>query len=82
MAEGGRLLIVDVAPHDLEFLRVEHRHRRLGFFDADMERWLQAAGLEAPEIRTLPPGALGASGGLTVKIWRAARVAAQIRLIA
>ena len=27
---GGRLLIVDFAPHDLEFLRSEHAHRRLG----------------------------------------------------
>ena len=79
VAPGGRLLIVDFAPHDLEFLRAEHRHRRLGFFDAEMERWLLAAGLDAPEIRTLPPGA---PGGLTVKIWRAGRAAAQVRLIA
>jgi ArsR family transcriptional regulator len=28
-APGGRLLIVDFAPHDLEFLRAEHRHRAL-----------------------------------------------------
>jgi len=28
---GGRLLVVDFAPHDLEFLRDEHAHRRLGF---------------------------------------------------
>jgi DNA-binding transcriptional ArsR family regulator len=28
---GGRLLVVDFAPHDLEFLREEHAHRRLGF---------------------------------------------------
>ena len=27
----GRLLIVDFAPHDLEFLRQEHAHLRLGF---------------------------------------------------
>ena len=79
VAPGGRLLIIDFAPHDLEFLRAEHRHRRLGFSDLDMERWLQAAGLDVPEISTLPPGA---PGGLTVKIWRAARAAAQIRLIA
>ena len=79
VAPGGRLLIVDFAPHDLEFLRADHRHRRLGFSDAQMERWLQAAGLDAPEIRTLPPGA---PGGLTVKIWRAARAAVQVRLIA
>ena len=28
---GGRLLVVDFAPHDLEFLREDHAHRRLGF---------------------------------------------------
>jgi len=28
---GGRLLVIDFAPHDLEFLRDEHAHRRLGF---------------------------------------------------
>ena len=27
---GGRILIVDFAPHHLEFLRLEHAHRRLG----------------------------------------------------
>jgi ubiquinone/menaquinone biosynthesis C-methylase UbiE len=26
---GGRLLVIDFAPHDLEFLRDEHAHRRL-----------------------------------------------------
>ena len=27
----GRLLVIDFAPHDLEFLRDDHAHRRLGF---------------------------------------------------
>ena len=35
LAPGGRLLVVDFAPHDLEFLREEHAHRRLGFADGD-----------------------------------------------
>ena len=78
-APGGTLLIIDFAPHDLEFLRAEHRHRRLGFFDSEMERWLSAAGLGEPDIRTLPPAA---EGGLTVKIWSATRDAARIRRIA
>jgi ArsR family transcriptional regulator len=76
---GGRVLIVDFAPHDLEFLRAEHRHRRLGFSDAEMERWLVASGLAAPEIKTLPPAS---PGGLTVKIWSAPRDAARLRRIA
>ena len=35
LAPGGRLLVVDFAPHDLEFLREEHAHRRLGFRAGD-----------------------------------------------
>ncbi len=27
LAPGGKLLIVDFAPHDLEFLRDEHAHK-------------------------------------------------------
>ena len=48
VAPRGRLLIVDFAPHDLEFLRAEHRHRRLGFSDEEMGRWLEEAGLQGP----------------------------------
>ena len=55
VAPGGRLLIADFAPHDLEFLRAEHRHRRLGFFDHEIERWLAAAGLTHVSATTLPP---------------------------
>ena len=79
VAPGGRALIVDFAPHDLEFLRAEHRHRRLGFSDAEMSAWLAAGGLTAPAIETLPPASLG---GLTVKIWTAERAAARLRRIA
>ena len=79
VAPGGRLLIVDFAPHGLEFLRTEHQHRRLGFFDDEMDRWLSAAGLNPTLAATLPPPA---SGGLTVKVWSAARGADRIRRIA
>ncbi|MGH7012415.1 MAG: class I SAM-dependent methyltransferase, partial [Caulobacteraceae bacterium] len=71
VGHGGRLVIVDFAPHDLEFLRTEHRHRRLGFEDAELERWLAASGLGAITIKSLPPIQ---DGGLTVKIWTAERV--------
>ena len=60
---GGRLMVVDFAPHDREELRDQHAHRRLGFADADMIRWLEGAGLRADTARVLP----GAS--LTVMIW-------------
>ena len=48
---GGGLIIVDFAPHALEFLRDEHAHRRLGFADDDVDEWCRAAGLE-PDRRT------------------------------
>jgi ArsR family transcriptional regulator len=79
VAPSGRLLIVDFAPHDLEFLRAEHRHRRLGFSDAEMERWLTAAGLVPAPPVALPPAS---PKGLTVKIWGAARGVSRVRLIA
>jgi len=72
VAPGGRLLIVDFAPHGLEFLREQHQHRRLGFADDEMIRWLKAAGLSRAEVATLPPAA---EPGLTVKIWAADRSA-------
>ena len=42
---GGRLLIDDFAPHDLEFLRDEHAHLRLGFAADTVAQWMKAAGL-------------------------------------
>ena len=66
---GGRLLIVDFAPHALEHLRDEHQHRRLGFADEEMRRWLTGAGLEPSAPIALPPD----TDGLTVVIWTAAR---------
>jgi ubiquinone/menaquinone biosynthesis C-methylase UbiE/DNA-binding transcriptional ArsR family regulator len=67
---GGKLIIVDFAPHGLEFLREQHQHRRLGFSEAEMERWLGEAGLGEVKVASLPPTR---KEGLTVKIWSAAR---------
>jgi ArsR family transcriptional regulator len=71
VAPGGRLLVVDFAPHDLEFLRVEHAHRRLGFSHDQMAAWIEAAGLGRPEVRDLPPPAGREADGLTVTLWLA-----------
>ncbi len=64
---NGILLVVDFAPHALEFLRQEHAHRRLGFADTDVEEWCRAAGLEPTPPRRLP------GDPLTVVIWTAHR---------
>jgi len=65
---GGLLLIVDFAPHELEFLRAEHGHRRLGIRHEKMSEWLDQNKLEAE-----PPHQLGQpdgqSEGLAIQIW-------------
>jgi ubiquinone/menaquinone biosynthesis C-methylase UbiE len=65
---GGRLLIVDFAPHDLEFLRDEHAHRRLGFAAETVTQWLEAAGLNIVREQTLPPEP---QGKIAVSLWLA-----------
>ncbi|GGE41887.1 ArsR family transcriptional regulator [Agaricicola taiwanensis] len=67
---GGRLLVVDFAPHDLEFLRDAHAHRRLGFAADVVADWMLAAGLEVTLHRNLPPPD-DAPDKLTVSIWLA-----------
>ena len=51
LAPGGTLLVVDFAPHELEFLREQSAHRRLGFARDQLGRWLEGAG---PQARALP----------------------------
>ena len=62
---GSKLLVVDFAPHELEFLREQYAHRRLGFSPDHLTRWYQEAGLALEEERALAPGA-DAEGKLTV----------------
>jgi ubiquinone/menaquinone biosynthesis C-methylase UbiE/DNA-binding transcriptional ArsR family regulator len=66
----GRLLVVDFAPHDLEFLREEHAHLRLGFAADTVLQWLAAAGLEVMSERTLAPEP-GSEGKIAVSLWLA-----------
>jgi ubiquinone/menaquinone biosynthesis C-methylase UbiE/DNA-binding transcriptional ArsR family regulator len=72
---GGRLLVVDFAPHELEFLREEHQHRRLGISKEAMAEWLAQAGLKLLEHRSLAPPEGAAGNGLTVSVWLAAKPA-------
>jgi len=68
---SGRLLIVDFAHHDLEIMREQYQHRRLGMLDEDMAAWLDAAGLTLSSSLSLPPRI---SNGLTVRIWLATKL--------
>ena len=67
LKDDGRLLIVDFAPHDLENLRDEHAHRRLGFADAEITDWCRIAGLGVSDVVHLP------GRPLTVTVWVAAK---------
>ena len=65
---GGALLVVDFAPHDLEFLREQHAHRRLGFAPDTVVQWMKTAGLEPELQQTLPPEP-GSEGKIAVSLW-------------
>jgi ArsR family transcriptional regulator len=65
LTPGGRLLIVDFAPHGREDLRESDAHARLGFAVSTMDNWLGAAGLQPVNVEHL------AGGELTVSLWLA-----------
>jgi SAM-dependent methyltransferase len=71
LAEGGKLLLVDFAPHDLEDLRKTQAHRRLGIASEQMATWLNRAGLKLDKHDVLAPPWRGERMGLTVSIWLA-----------
>ncbi len=64
---GGRLLIVDFAPHQEEQLRESHHHRWMGFGETEIEAWLQSFGLQPAPVRRLE------GAPLTVCVWTAER---------
>jgi ubiquinone/menaquinone biosynthesis C-methylase UbiE/DNA-binding transcriptional ArsR family regulator len=64
----GRLLVIDFAPHDLEFLREEHAHRRLGFAAETVTQWMEQAGLEPLSQRLLAPEP-GSDSKIAVSLW-------------
>jgi ubiquinone/menaquinone biosynthesis C-methylase UbiE/DNA-binding transcriptional ArsR family regulator len=67
LAPGGKLLVVDFAPHELEFLREQSAHRRLGFARDQLGRLFEGAGLKLERFRELKPEPAG--GKLTVSLW-------------
>jgi len=71
---GGLMALVDFAPHELESLRTEHNHRRLGFSDAEVAGWCESAGLDITNILRLP------GGPLTVTLWLAERRPPKIQI--
>src|SRR5262249_12377063 len=74
---GGRLIVVDFAPHELEHLRDRHAHRRLGVSEPDLEKWAAKAGLTVGPIRRFRAPA--ADKGLAVTVWSADAVQEKAR---
>jgi len=60
---GGLMVVADFAPHDVETLREEHAHRRLGFREAEVADWMREAGMEVGQTVHL------AGDPLTVTVW-------------
>jgi ubiquinone/menaquinone biosynthesis C-methylase UbiE len=77
---GSRILVVDFAPHDLEFLRSEHAHRRLGFSDREVQGWFQSAGLTPLAVESLAPR--DGAQSLTVMVWLAETARSRARSVA
>jgi ArsR family transcriptional regulator len=76
LTSGGRLLIVDFAPHEREELRASDAHARLGFADDAILKYMEEAGLEARVVEHLE------GGELTVTIWLGAQPANKLKVVA
>jgi ArsR family transcriptional regulator len=76
LGPGGRLVIVDFAPHEREELRNADAHVRLGFADDAMLKNLAEAGLTGRVVEHLE------GGELTVTIWLGERPEQRIRKVA
>ena len=77
LAPGGRLLVVDFTAHDLEFLRDEFAHQRLGFEPSQISQWFTDAGLSVSGVKELKPQSKAGSQNLTVGLWLGERLPAK-----
>ena len=78
---GGRLLVVDFAPHEEEFLREQFAHRRLGFAPETVTQWITASGLEPAMHKSLAPEP-GSGVTIAVSLWLARDVRALMAVTA
>lgn len=63
---GGKVIVVDMLPHDREHYRQQMGHVWLGFGEAQIERLLGDAGFHAPRVVALAPDARAKGPGLFV----------------
>lgn len=76
LGPGGRLLIVDFAPHEREDLRSTDAHVRLGFPDEAILKHFEEAGLQGRVVEHLE------GGELTVTIWLGEQPETRLREVA
>lgn len=76
LGTGGRLLVVDFAPHEREELRARDAHVRLGFADEAILKLFEEAGLEGRVVEHLE------GGELTVTIWLGTQSETRLREVA
>jgi SAM-dependent methyltransferase len=63
---GGRLLIVDMAPHEKEEYRQQMGHVWLGFGEDQIKKLLTTAGFDRVRVHALPPATTAKGPGLFV----------------
>jgi ArsR family transcriptional regulator len=66
LKSGGRVLIVDMLPHDRAEYQQQMGHVWLGFSEKTMKKYLEAAGFEATVITTMPADERAKGPGLFV----------------
>jgi ArsR family transcriptional regulator len=66
LRRGGRLIVIDLAPHRRDDLIAKRAHRWPGFSDAAIHQLLTDSGLDPGETVTIP-------GPLDVRVWCATR---------
>lgn len=76
LGSGGRLLIVDFAPHEREELRSRDAHLRLGFADETILKYMEEAGLDGRVVEHL------GGGELTVTLWLGERPEQKLKVVA
>ena len=76
LVPGGRLLIVDFAPHEREELRSRDAHVRLGFADEAVLKHMEEAGLQGRVVEHLE------GGELTVTIWLGEQPQSKLKVVA
>lgn len=68
LKKDGRVIIVDFLPHNVENLREEYAHRRLGFSEKEMSEWCELADLDNLSIKIMH------GSELDIAIWVACKI--------